>query len=148
MSTDLIVAFAIFIASVAVVIGLGLFVLTMVLRVQARHRKRLARVGRKRMSGRLDLDDARLMLRQKKQTNALVTLTEAFARVLPLLDTARLRANFRRACTRRTMVRTKSPRPITTATEAMKIAKATIRSVDIPSPPGAGCQGRSTRPAA
>ena len=97
MSTDLIVAFAIFVAAVAVVIGLGLFVLTVVLKMQARHRKRLARVGRKRMSGRLDLDDARLMLRQKKQTNALVTLTEAFARVLPLLDTARLRANFRRA---------------------------------------------------
>ena len=37
------------------------------------------------------------MLRQKKETNALVTLTEAFAKVLPLLDTARLRANFRRA---------------------------------------------------
>lgn len=97
MSTDLIVAFAIFIAAVAVVIGVGLFVLTVVLRVQARHRKRLARVGRKRMSGRLDLEDARLMLRQKKETNALVSLTEALAKAFPLLDTTRLRANFRRA---------------------------------------------------
>lgn len=97
MSTDLIVAFAIFVAAVAVVIGVGLFVITMVLKMQARHRKRLARVGRKRMSGRLDLEDTRLMLRQKQEKNALVSVTEAFARVVPLLDQARLRANFRRA---------------------------------------------------
>ena len=97
MSADLIVAFAIFVAAVAVVIGVGLFVLTVVLKVQARHRKRLARVGRKRMSGRIDLEDARLMLRQKKETSTLVALTEAFAKVIPLLDQTRLRANFRRA---------------------------------------------------
>jgi tight adherence protein B len=97
MSADLIVAFAVFVAAVAVVIGVGLFVLTVILRVQARHRKRLARVGRKRMSGRLDLEDTRLMLRQKKETNALVALTEACARLVPLLDQTRLRANFRRA---------------------------------------------------
>lgn len=97
MSADLIVAAAIFVAAVAVLIGLGLFVLTVVLRMQARHRKRLARVGRKRLSGRLDLEDARLMLRQKKETSALATLAEGFARVIPLLDQARLRANFRRA---------------------------------------------------
>jgi tight adherence protein B len=97
MSGDLIVAIAVFVAAVAVLVGVGLFVLTVVLRVQARHRKRLARVGRRRMSGRLDLEDARLMLRQKKETNVLVSLTEALARAFPLLDTARLRANFRRA---------------------------------------------------
>jgi tight adherence protein B len=98
MSGNLIVAAAIFVASVAVAIGLSLFVITVVLRMQARHRKRLARVGRKRMSGRLDLDDARLMLlRQKQEKNLLVTLTDALARFVPLLDTARLRANFRRA---------------------------------------------------
>lgn len=97
MSADLIVAAAIFVAAVAVLIGLGLFVLTVVLRMQARHRKRLARVGRKRLSGRLDLEDARLMLRQKKETSALAALAEGFARVIPLLDQARLRANFRRA---------------------------------------------------
>ena len=97
MSVDLIVAFAIFVAAVAVVIGVRLFVITVVLRMQARHRKRLARVGRKRLSGRLDLEDARLMLRQKKETNALVGLTEALAKVVPLLDTTRLRAKFRRA---------------------------------------------------
>ena len=79
---DLIVAFAIFIASVAVVIGLGLFVITVVLRMQHKHRKRLARVGRRRMSGRLDIEDARLMLvRQKQESNLVVTLTEALAQV-------------------------------------------------------------------
>jgi tight adherence protein B len=98
MSFDLIVAFAIFIASVAVVVGLGLFVITVVLRMQHNHRKRLARVGRRRMSGRLDLDEARMMLvRQKTESNIVVKLTDALAKVIPLLDTARLRANFRRA---------------------------------------------------
>ena len=74
------------------------FVITVVLRMQARHRKRLARVGRKRMSGRLDLDDMRMtLLRQKQETNVLVTVTDALAKFIPLLDTTRLRANFRRA---------------------------------------------------
>ena len=50
------------------------------------------------MSGRLDIDDARLMLvRQKQETNLVVQLTEALAKFMPLLDTTRLRANFRRA---------------------------------------------------
>ena len=98
MSLDLVVAAAIFIASVAVAIGLGLFVLTVILRMQARHRKRLARVGRRRLSGRLDMEEARLMLvRQKQESNLVVKLTEALAKFIPLLDTTRLRANFRRA---------------------------------------------------
>jgi tight adherence protein B len=98
VSLDLVVAAAIFIASVAVAIGLGLFVLTVILRMQARHRKRLARVGRRRMSGRLDMEEARLMLvRQKQESNLVVKLTEALAKFIPLLDTTRLRANFRRA---------------------------------------------------
>ena len=98
MSFDLIVVGAIFVVSVSIAIGLSLFVITVVLRMQHRHRKRLARVGRKRMSGRLDIDDARLMLlRQKQETNVIVTLTDALARFIPLLDTTRLRANIRRA---------------------------------------------------
>jgi tight adherence protein B len=98
MPVNLILVGAIFVASVSVAIGLSLFVLTVVLRMQHRHRKRLSRVGRKRMSGRLDLDDARLMLlRQKQETNLIVTLTDALAKVVPLLDATRLRANFRRA---------------------------------------------------
>lgn len=98
MQIDLIVVGAIFVAAVTVVIGLGLFVLTVVLRLQQKHRKRLARVGRKRLSGRLDLDDARLMLlKQKQELNVFVTLTGALSRFLPLLDTARLIANLRRA---------------------------------------------------
>ena len=77
MSGNLLLAAAIFVVSVVVAIGLSLFVITVVLRMQARHRKRLARVGRKRMSGRLDLDDMRMtLLRQKQETNVLVTVTE------------------------------------------------------------------------
>ncbi len=98
MQVDLILVGAIFVASLTVALGLSLFVLTVVLRMQHRHRKRLARVGRKRMTGRLDFEDARLMLlRQKQEVNAFVTLTDALARFIPLLDTARLRASFGRA---------------------------------------------------
>ena len=98
MSGNLIVAFALFLVSVAVAIGLSLFVITVVLRMQHKHRKRLARVGRRRMSGRIDLEDARLtLLKQKQEKNAIVTLTDALAKFIPLLDTTRLRANFRRA---------------------------------------------------
>jgi tight adherence protein B len=89
---------ALFLASVAVLIGTGLFVLTVILRIQHKYRKRLARVGRKRLSGHLDLDEARmLLLRQKQESNLLVGLTDALARFVPLLNTTRLRANVRRA---------------------------------------------------
>ena len=37
------------------------------------------------------------LLRQKQEKNVLVTLTDALARFIPLLDTGRLHANFRRA---------------------------------------------------
>ena len=70
------------------VIGLSLFVLTVILRMQHKHRKRLARVGRRRMSGRLDMEEARQMLvRQKQESNLVVKLTEALAKFIPLLDT-------------------------------------------------------------
>ena len=98
MSFDLIVIGAIFIASVCVALGLSLFVLTVVLKVQHKHRQRLARVSRRRMSGRLDIDDVRLSLvRQKRDSSAVEKLTGALARFIPLLDTTRLRANFRKA---------------------------------------------------
>ncbi len=98
MSFDLIVVGAIFVVSVCVVVGLSLFILTVILKMQHRHRLRLARVGQRRMSGRLDFDDVRLALvRQKKTSNPLESLTNVLARYLPLLDTARLHANFRRA---------------------------------------------------
>jgi tight adherence protein B len=97
-SLDLLFAFAVFFASIAVVVGLGLFVITLVLRARARHRKRLNRVGRKRLSGVIDIEEARMqLLRRKEEANALVAVTGALARVLPILDTARLTANIRRA---------------------------------------------------
>jgi tight adherence protein B len=95
---SLAVVAGIFILSVAVVIGLGLFVISVVLRAQHKYRQRLARVSRRRMSGRLDLDDARmLLLRQKQESNALVAFSDTLARFVPLLNTTRLRANIRRA---------------------------------------------------
>lgn len=89
----------VFLVSVAVLIGLGLALITMVMRAQGRHRRRLARVGRKRQAGgRLEMDDARLsLLRQKQESNTLVGLSDALARFVPLLDTVRLRANIHRA---------------------------------------------------
>ena len=38
-----------------------------------------------------------MLLRQKQETNVIVKLTDAMAKFVPLLDTTRLRANFRRA---------------------------------------------------
>lgn len=87
-----------FVLSVSLVIGVGLFVIAMVLRGKARHRRRLARVGRRRMAGRLDMEEARLsLLRQKQESNALVGLSNALARFVPLFNTTRLRANINRA---------------------------------------------------
>lgn len=95
---NLLVAFAVFVGSVAVVTGLGLFVISLVLRARARHRKRLSRVGRKRLSGMIDIDEAGLqLLRRREETNALVAITGVLARVLPILDTGRLTGNIRRA---------------------------------------------------
>ncbi len=98
MQGDLIFVATVFVLSVATVVGLGLFVITMVLEARNRHRKRLARVGRKRMSGRLDLEDARAaLLRSKEDANIFVTLTDVLSRFVPLLNTSRLRANMKRA---------------------------------------------------
>ena len=38
-----------------------------------------------------------MLVRQKQESNLVVKLTEALAKFIPLLDTTRLRANFRRA---------------------------------------------------
>ena len=98
MPSNLIFVAGIFVLSVAVIVGLGLFVISVVLEARHRHRKRLGRVGRKRMSGKLDLDDARMaLLRHKEDTSVFVTLTDALSRFVPLLNTTRLRANIKRA---------------------------------------------------
>jgi len=98
MPGNLIVAAGLFLVSASVAIGLGLVALTLVLRAQAAHRRRLARVGRPRLSGRLDLEDARLtLLKPKQDQGALVRLGDALAGVLPLVAPERLRARFQRA---------------------------------------------------
>lgn len=99
MQGNLIVVATAFALSVLVLIGVGLFVLMLLIEARRRHRKRLARVSRRRMSGRLDLDDARLMLlaKPKDETSPWARLSDSLAGVLPILDTARLRANARRA---------------------------------------------------
>ncbi len=92
------VAFGVFVLSVAVVVGLGLFVITVVMSVKRRYRRRLDRVGIAKMSGRMDLEEARArMLRQTTEKGLLDGLSDALGRFIPLLDTARLRANIRRA---------------------------------------------------
>ena len=90
MPGNLIVAAGLFLVSASVAIGLGLVALTLVLRAQAAHRRRLARVGRPRLSGRLDLEDARLtLLKPKQDQGALVRLGDALAGVLPLVAHSR-----------------------------------------------------------
>jgi tight adherence protein B len=92
------IVFGVFLISVAVVVGLGLFVVTVVLSVQRRYRRRLDRVGVAKMSGRMDLDEARArMLRQNTDKSVFDGVSDALARFIPLLDTARLNANLRRA---------------------------------------------------
>ncbi|MBP7243298.1 type II secretion system F family protein [Amaricoccus sp.] len=76
----------------------GLAALSLALRAQRRHRNRLARVGRRRMSGRLDLDDVRLSLaRAGDEASLLTRLGEALGRIVPVLDATRLRASISRA---------------------------------------------------
>lgn len=87
-----------FLLSVAVLVGMGLFATAAVVRARRRHAKRLARVSRKRQSGRLDFEEVRLgLLRQKQEANVFVRVSDAVARFVPLLDTIRLRARIRRA---------------------------------------------------
>ncbi|MBP6999925.1 type II secretion system F family protein [Amaricoccus sp.] len=81
-----------------VVVVAGLAALSLALRARRRHRNRLARVGRRRMSGRLDLDDVRLSLaRAEDEASLLTRLGDALGRVVPVLDATRLRANIVRA---------------------------------------------------
>jgi tight adherence protein B len=92
------VVFAAVAGAVGAFVALGLAVISLVLRAQSRHQKRLARVSRRRISGRLDIDDVRRSLaRAEEDASLLVRLTDMLARVLPLLDTTRLRANITRA---------------------------------------------------
>jgi tight adherence protein B len=86
------------VGALALVVVVGLAAMSAALRAQRRHRNRLARVGRRRMSGRLDLDDVRLSLaRAEDAASPLARLGEKLARVVPLLDTTRLRASIGRA---------------------------------------------------
>jgi tight adherence protein B len=95
---NLLVAFGIFVTACAALIVIGLFVISVVLRAQAAHRRRLSRVGRKRLSGQLDFDEARLqLLRRREDTSAFVGIVDRLSVVIPLLDTERLKANIRRA---------------------------------------------------
>ena len=89
---------ALFVGSLATLIGVGLAVIGMVLKAQHRHRARLARVGRRRQTGRYDVEDLRRSLaRAEAESSTLVALTAAASRALPILDAARLRANIQRA---------------------------------------------------
>jgi tight adherence protein B len=92
------IAFGVFVLSVAVFVGLGLFVVTVVMSVKRRYRRRLDRVGIAKMSGKMDLEEARArMLRQSSDKGAFDGLSDALGRFIPILDTVRLRSNIRRA---------------------------------------------------
>ena len=93
------IAFVGFVSSVAVFVGVGLFVISVVMRFRRRHRRRLARVGRGRVTGRLDVAELRgtLLLRPSAEGSLVDRVLDALARVLPLLDTKRMRADLERA---------------------------------------------------
>lgn len=85
-------------AGAALVLILALAILSASMKERAIHKRRLARVSRMRLSGQIDMDDARRsLLRAEEDTSLLVRLTHALARIIPLLDTVRLRANLTRA---------------------------------------------------
>ncbi|WP_162683285.1 type II secretion system F family protein [Rhodobacteraceae bacterium DSL-40] len=89
---------ALFGGGLAIVVGLGLAVIALVLKERTRHRNRLARVGRGRIFGRVDLEEMRLKLQKPKQdASLLIQVTDLFSRFFPLLNTTRLIANFERA---------------------------------------------------
>jgi tight adherence protein B len=85
-------------AAVVAPIGVGLLVISLQLRADRKHRRRLNRVSKRRGPGRLDMEDARLSLaRGEPDANVLAALTQSLARIVPLLDRTRLRANLFRA---------------------------------------------------
>ena len=92
-------AFIGFATSVAVIVGVGLFVISLVMRFRRRHRRRLARVGRGRVTGRLDVAELRgnLLVRPRADGRFVDRLADGLGRVLPLLDTKRMRADLERA---------------------------------------------------
>ena len=105
LETPVLVALFGFVMSVAVIVGVGLFVISVVMRLRRRHRKRLARVGRGRVTGRLDVEELRgnLLLRPNEDGALIGRLTDAVARVLPLLDPAQLRVDLERAGMRQSL---------------------------------------------
>lgn len=105
LETQVIVALIGFVTSVAVIVGIGLFVISVVMRLRRRHRKRLARVGRGRVTGRLDVEELRgnLLLRPNHDGAVISQLTDTVARVVPLMDTAQLRVDLERAGMRQSL---------------------------------------------
>ncbi|GEM_PF-1078730 len=105
LETQILVALIGFVTSVAVIVGIGLFVISVVMRVRRRHRSRLARVGRGRVTGRLDVDELRgnLLLRSNHDSATVSQLTDTVARLIPLLDPSQLRADLERAGMRQSL---------------------------------------------
>ncbi len=90
-----VIAFGVVLA--LVIVG-GLLAISVVLKAEAAHRKRLARVSKRRAADRMDYDDLRRSLRRTQEdASALTRLITTLARFVPLLDTVRLRANLGRA---------------------------------------------------
>jgi tight adherence protein B len=95
---SIILPLAAFIGACLALFGGGLFLLSLSLKSQARHRRRLARVTRRRIAGQLDRDDALLQnIRRHEESGPLVRAMEVVARLVPMLDAAKLRVDIRRS---------------------------------------------------
>ncbi len=105
LEAPVLIALVGFVSSVAVIIGLGLFVISLVMRLRRSHRRRLARVGRGRVTGRVDVEELRgdLLLRPSEDGAIAGRLMDSLARLIPLLDTARVRHDLERAGLRRSL---------------------------------------------
>jgi tight adherence protein B len=95
---DTVFAMKLFLVAVALVVGLGLVLIGVMLKAQASHAKRLKRVSRSKLVGQYDPDEVRLKLQRSERDAGLLTrMADVAARLLPILDAARLRAKFSRA---------------------------------------------------
>lgn len=94
---DPVMVIQLFVAGVVIVSVIGIGLLLAMMKAGTAHRRRLKRVSRSRIVGTLDYEEVRLRLqRPDKDAGFVVRLSDMLARLIPILNTTRLRENFTR----------------------------------------------------
>ncbi|MEM8569599.1 MAG: type II secretion system F family protein [Pseudomonadota bacterium] len=95
---DPVFAIKIFAVLVTLLVVLGLVMITMIVKAQAAHTRRLKRVSRSRSIGNIDFEEVRLRLQKPENDPSLVgRLSDIASRLIPILDGKRMRENAIRA---------------------------------------------------